>query len=77
MGRFSNISLRRYRKLLKHFGLSKVRSEGGHEMWWKEGMLRNVVIQSHIDPVPEFVVLNNLDTMGVSKEEFEKALDNI
>ncbi|MBR5075299.1 MAG: type II toxin-antitoxin system HicA family toxin [Bacteroidales bacterium] len=75
MGRYSNISLRRYRKILKHFGLAKIRTDGGHEMWYKEGMLRNVVLQSHISPVPEFIVLNNIDTMGITKKELDEALE--
>lgn len=46
-------------------------------MWMKEGMLRNVVLQTHIDPVPEDIIKNNLRTIGVGVEEFEKLLKTI
>lgn len=74
MGRFSNISVSHYRRILELLGLAFVRIKGGHEMWFKEGMLRNVVFQTHEEPVPEDIVINNMRTIGVSKEEFEKAM---
>lgn len=53
MGRFSNISVARYRRLLSAMGLKLNRTHGGHEMWIKEGMLRNAVFQTHEEPVPK------------------------
>ena len=58
-------------------GLSFVRTSGGHEMWSKEGLLRNVVFQTHKEPLPEDIVVNNLRTIGVSKKEFEDLLKEI
>lgn len=43
-------------------------------MWFKEGMLRNAVFQTHEEPVPEDIVKNNMRTIGVSKEEFEAVM---
>lgn len=63
MGRFSNISVARYRRLLSAMGLKLNRTHGGHEMWIKEGMLRNAVFQTHEEPVPEDIVLK---TSGLS-----------
>ncbi len=77
MGRFSNISLSRYRRILQALGLTYVRTKGGHEMWFREGMLRNVVLQTHLDPVPERVVLSNLRTMGITAGEFERIMQTI
>ena len=71
MGKFSNISVSRYRNILKALGLSYIRTKGGHEMWYKDGMLRNVVFQTHEEPVPEDIVLNNIRTIGITKAEFE------
>ena len=76
MGRFSNISVARFRGLLIALGLSCVRTRGGHEMWYKEGMLRNAVFQTHEEPIPEDIILNNLRTIGISKKEFEDLLKN-
>ena len=77
MGKYSNISISRFRKILKALGLEQVRTKGGHEMWFKEGMLRNVVFQTHEEPVPEDIVKNNIRTICVSREEFDKVLEEI
>lgn len=77
MGRYSNISVARFRSILKALGLEQVRKKGGHEMWCKEGMLRNVVFQNHVEPIPEDIVLNNIRSLGITKEEFDKKLKEI
>ena len=74
MGRYSNISVSRYRNILKRMGLKKVRTTGGHEMWFKKGLLKNVVFQTHKEPIPEAIILNNLRTIGISKKEFDEIL---
>lgn len=77
MGQFGNISVSRYRRLLSALGLSYVRTKGGHEMWWKEGLHRNVVFQTHIDPVSERVIYTNNLTMGISTKDFANLLKTI
>lgn len=46
-------------------------------MWYKEGMLRNVVFQTHKEPLPEDIVINNIKTIGITRKEFEQLLNNI
>ena len=46
-------------------------------LWCKAGMLRNAVFQTHEEPVPEDIVKNNIRTIGVSKEEFDKVLEEV
>ena len=65
MGRYSNISLSEYRKYLESRGLKKIRSKGGHEVWSRSDLLRPVIIQSHISPIPELILRSNARTMGV------------
>ncbi len=66
-----NISLKTFRDFLKWEGLKKVTSKGtGHEKWIRSDLSRPVIIQSHIDPVPEFIVKNTLRTIGSSKERY-------
>ena len=77
MGKYSNITVARFRKILKALGLEQVRTNGGHEMWFKEGMLRNVVFQNHVEPIPEDIIKNNIRTIGITKEEFDAQLDKI
>lgn len=70
MGALSNISISKFRAVLTILGLHCVRTKGGHEAWQKEGMLRPVIFQTHVDPVPEFIIKTNLRTIGISREEF-------
>ncbi len=70
-----NISLATFRDFLRYKGLNLIKTEGGHEKWSKTGMSRPVIIQTHIDPVPEFIIRNNLGSIGSSKKEFEEWLN--
>lgn len=71
MGQLSNIPLKTFRNFLEAQGLTIIRTKGGHEMWGgRPGLQRSITLQSHIDPVPEFIILNNLRTLGVSRKEF-------
>jgi len=72
-----NIPLRIFRDYLKHKGLHLVKTEGGHEKWWKEGLLRPVILQTHVDPIREFIIRNNLAAIGCTRKEFEQWLDPV
>ena len=62
-----NISIADFRLFIADKGRTKIESGNtGHEKWTKEGMLRPVVFQTHIDPIPEFIVHNNLRSMGLT-----------
>ncbi len=74
MGGLKNIDLRTFRAFLTYKGLKKIKTEGGHEKWSKQELLRPVILQTHIDPVPEFIIKNNLSTIGSNRKEFEEWL---
>jgi len=65
-----NIPLKTFRDFLAYMGLKLIRTEGGHEVWGKKEMCRPVIIQTHIDPVPEFIVKNSLRNMQATKEDY-------
>lgn len=73
----SNITVAEFRQALDRLGLSMVRTKGGHEAWMKSGMTRPVIIQTHIDPIPEFIIKNNLRNIGISRQEFLAILENL
>jgi len=54
---------------LVFLGLERIRIKGGHEAWIKQGMTCLVIIQTHINPIPEFIIQNNLRTIGIDKTE--------
>ncbi len=70
-----NIPLAVFRKYLLSKGLIIIKTEGGHEKWWKQGMIRPVILQTHVDPVPEFIIRNNLTSIKCSKKELEQWLN--
>jgi len=65
-----NIPLRLFREYLEYKGLHKIRTVGGHEIWAGKAVQRPIVLQSHIDPIPEFIIRQSLRTLKVSKEDF-------
>lgn len=64
MGTLSNVDIADFRRFLKAQGLEYKCTVGGHEKWNKAGLLRPVIFQTHINPVPLPVIKNNLRTMG-------------
>lgn len=78
--KLSNISLNEFRKFLKNQGLNVItntKARGGLEKWSKKGMDRPITIQTHISPVPEFIVKQVLRHLNISKKEFFKYLYEI
>ena len=75
MRNLSNVSVSEFRAIMLLLGLSKVRTKGGHEAWMKAGMTRPAIVQTHVDPVPEYVLHNNLRIIGISREEFLALLE--
>lgn len=69
-GKIKNISLKTYRNFLKDQGCVCNRKKGGHEHWTREDLLRPITFQSHIDPIPEFILMNGLRILGMNKEGF-------
>lgn len=69
MGIFQNISPETFRKFLEYKGLKCLRTKGDHEIWSKAEILRPVVFQTAVDPVPEFILKNNLRVMGSTRKE--------
>ena len=70
-----NISLRDYRTFLERIGCQCNRHKGGHEHWTRKDLNRPVTFQTHIDPIPEFIIKNGLRTLGLTKEDFWRVLE--
>lgn len=70
----SNVSLADYRTFLSRIGCKKVSVEGGHEKWIRKDLTRPIIVQTHVDPVPEFIVRNGLRNLGVTKKAFLQIL---
>lgn len=65
-----NIPLKLYRDFLKDQGCVCNRTNGGHEHWSRQDLLRPIAVQTHVDPVPEFIIKNALRQLKLSKNDF-------
>lgn len=70
-----NISLRLFRDYFEYKGLKNIRNKGGHEVWSRKNLLRPIILQSPIDPIPEFIVKANLKTLGETAEDFYRFME--
>lgn len=75
--RLSNISIKTYRKFLVHIGCGCSRMKGGHEHWSRADLSRPLTLQSHIDPVPEFIIKQDLRYLNISRQEFERIIEGL
>lgn len=65
-----NIPLKLYKDFLTAQGCSCNRTNGGHEHWSRCDLLRPITVQTHVDPVPEFIIKNALKQLGLTKKYF-------
>lgn len=76
MVRFKNIPLKTIRDYLISKGLKHIRTTGGHEIWGGKCLQRPIVIQTHIDPVPEFIVKQILRALNETDDGFIRFLQS-
>lgn len=65
-----------YRKLARVFerkGFAYVRTKGDHLVYEKKGIDRPVIIPKY-KQIPEFIILRNIKTAGITREEYLKLL---
>ena len=72
--KLSNISLADYELFLQKVGCNHVRTKGGHRHWTRKDLNRPITVQTHVDPVPEFIIRNALRTLSLTKDDFFKIL---
>lgn len=73
----SNLPLSTVRKILIHQDCKLIRDTKGHEKYSKKTLLRPIVIQTHIDPVPEFIVKQIMRTLQIDNKQMGKILSEI
>lgn len=77
MKKLSNITVKEFRELLLRLGLQPLRTAGGHEIWMKSGLRRTIVFQTHVEPIPEFIVRNTIRDLGMTRQEFMEILESM
>jgi predicted RNA binding protein YcfA (HicA-like mRNA interferase family) len=74
--KLGRIHWRKFEKFLFAIGCEFVSEEGDHRKYHKRGILRSVIIPREKD-IPQFIILNNLRTLGISREEYLKKLADL
>lgn len=75
--KISNLSLATVRKLLSKKGCKHIRTKGGHETWTRTDLLRPIIIQTHVDPVPSFIVQQILRTLDMDRDDLKKTISEL
>lgn len=70
-----NVSLQEFRNFLINKGLKLIRTSDGHEVWSGKDLTRPVIIQTHVDPIPLFIIKSNLRTMGLTLTDLRNFLN--
>lgn len=70
-----NISIAKFEAFLELVGCEMIRHPSGHFVYSRSDCLRPIIFQDHINPVPEFIIKNNLRILGYTKKEFYEILD--
>ncbi len=69
MGRIRAIHWKEFEKFLLHVGCVFKREKGDHRVYSKEGLKRPIIVPRDTS-LPPFIILNNLRTLGVSREKY-------
>ena len=75
MQNISNVKLSDYRRFLKSQRCTATSITGGHEKWVRKDLLRPITVQTHVDPVPAFIVKTTLRALKLTNEDLFAFLD--
>ncbi len=70
-----NVSVAEFQAFLELVHCTFIGINSGHEKWTRADLRRPIIIQTHIDPIPEFIVQNNLRTLGYNKKCYFQILE--
>jgi len=73
--KLSNISIVKFQAFLDLALCKQIGINGGHEKWTRADLTRPIIFQTHINPIPEFIIKNNLRVLGYTKKQFFQILE--
>jgi hypothetical protein len=72
-----NITINEFKAFLELVLCKFIAINSGHEKWTRSDLRRPVIFQTHINPIPEFIVKNNLRILGYSKNDYFDIINGI
>jgi predicted RNA binding protein YcfA (HicA-like mRNA interferase family) len=76
MDKVGRISWKRFEKFLLAIGCEFKGQKGSHRKYHKADVIRPIIIPCD-DELPNFIVLNNLRTLGMTKEQFVEIVKDL
>ena len=73
MPKLNPVSHALLRRVFERDGFRYIHTEGDHMVFTKPGTLRPVVIPKY-NPIPVFIIKNNIRTAGMSRERYFELL---
>jgi hypothetical protein len=73
--KISNVKIHDFRRFLEKCDCKNIGIEGGHEKWARKDLTRPIIVQTHIEPVPEFIIQNALRNLGLTKKDYFRVLE--
>ena len=74
MPKIKSIHWKKFEKFLLYIGCEFVREKGDHRIYWKEGLKRPIIVPRY-NPLPSFIILNNLRVLNITKEKYLEIYD--
>jgi len=71
--KLGRIHWKKFERFLLYVGCEFISEEGDHRKYSKKGILRSIIIPREKN-LPQFIILNNLRTLGISREEYLKKI---
>jgi len=69
MPRLAPLHWKKFEKFLIRAGCVLTRQEASHRIYWKNGISRPIILQAKGN-VPIFIILNNLRTLSMDRDEY-------
>ena len=76
MPKKQSVSNKQFQKFLIYVGCSLKRVRGDHFVYSREDLQRPIIIPLD-NPLPQFIIKNNLDLLGISWEEFFRIIEEV
>ena len=76
MPKKQNITSKQFQKFLMHVGCILKRVDGDHFVYVRQDLKRPLIVPLD-NPLPQFIVQNNLRVLGMSWEEFFAVFDSM
>lgn len=76
MPRITPLPWKQFDSFLLAVGCRFTREKGDHRIYWRADLKRPIVVPRY-NPLPVFIIRNNLRTLGVSQEEYLKKLEEL